>query len=76
MTRLRLWFGLVIFTASDIAAIEPLPGTRVLVARPRKVGSREFDYASAYKLEHNLVPARTTGVEYRGILTLSPRGAT
>ena len=61
VTRLRLWFGLVIFTASDIVAIEPLPGTRVLITQPRKAGSREPDYASTYMLDHNLAPARTTG---------------
>ncbi|WVZ75981.1 hypothetical protein U9M48_023992 [Paspalum notatum var. saurae] len=68
VTRLRLWYGLVNFTASDISAIEPLPGTRVLITQPRKAGSREPDYASTYKLENNLAPARTTGVEYRGAL--------
>jgi hypothetical protein len=47
-TWLRLWFGLDIFTTSDIAAIEPLPGTRVLITQPRKAGSREPDYAFAY----------------------------
>ena len=66
LTRLRLWFGLVNFTASDITAIEPLPGTRVLITQPRKAGSREPDYASTYKLEHNLAPARMMGVDYKG----------
>ena len=46
MKRLRLWFDLDIFTASDIEAIEPLPGTRVLITQTRKAGAIELDYES------------------------------
>lgn len=75
MTEVMVW-SRHIYCIGHRDYLEPLESPQCWVSTKKKAGSSKPDYASTYMLEHNLAPARMTGVEYESILMLSPRGDT